>query len=72
MRMTTHSEQIADAGAGVWEEDFPTPSCAVDFVWPEGAELRGNVNLVDAQMIDRQEIAAEWVRIKTKLLQTLV
>ena len=69
--MTTHSEQVGHRESEAWEEDFATPSCLADFVWPEGAELRGNINLVDGQMIDRDEVAAEWTRVKTKLLQKL-
>ena len=69
--MTTHSEQVEQRGGETWEEDFASPSCVADFVWPEGAELRGNINLVDEQMIDRVEVESEWTRLKTKLLKKL-
>ena len=69
--MTTHSEQVAQRHSEIPEDDFASPSCAADFLWPEGAELRGNINLVDEQMIDRLEVAAEWKRLKTKLLKKL-
>jgi hypothetical protein len=55
-----------------WEEDFASPSCVADFVWPDGVELRGNINLVDQKIIDREEVDAEWKRISSKLLQKLV
>lgn len=70
--MTTQSDQVERREGEVWEEDFATPSCLADFVWPEGAELRGSINLVDEKMIDRDEVASEWTRVKTKLLQKLV
>ncbi len=70
--MTTHSEQFEQQNDEAWEKDFASPSCAVDFIWPEGAELRGNINLVDEQMIDRVEVDSEWNRLKTKLLKILV
>ena len=69
--MTTHSEQYEQLGDETREVDFASPSCAIDFVWPEGAELRGNVNLVDEKIIDRVEVASEWTRLKTKLLEKL-
>ena len=55
----------------VWEQDFDTPSDLGSFMWPEGAELRGNINLVDGKMIDRVEVDAAWDRIKKKLLRCL-
>lgn len=58
-------------GSRPWDIDFPSPSCAQDFVWPEGAELRGNVNLVDRKIIDRRDVASEWRRLRDKLLSGL-
>ena len=55
----------------VWDQDFASPSCLDDFIWPEGAELRGNINLVDQKMIDREEVDFEWNRVTRKLLQKL-
>ena len=71
MMMTAHPQQVDTRRDDAWEYDFASPSCLADFTWPEGAELRGNVNLVDEQMIDRQEVAERWERIKTKLLRML-
>ena len=69
--MTTHPGKMEQPASVLSEEDFPTPSCLTDFVWPEGAELRGNINLVAGEMIDREEVATEWNRIKKKLLKKL-
>ncbi len=54
-----------------WDEDFASPSCLKDFIWPEGAELRGNVTPVSEEVIDRQEVDVEWNRIKSKLRKKL-
>jgi len=68
--MTTQSEPLGRM-SDTWDVDFPSPSRVEDFIWPEGAEVRGNVNLADRQVIGRDEVEAEWNRVKTKLLKML-
>jgi hypothetical protein len=71
MVMTPFQEPAVIAPDESWERDFPSPSRVEDFVWPEGAELRGSINLVDQKMIDRVEVAAEWERVRDELLRML-
>ena len=69
--MVIHQKSIETVPDDLWEDDFRSPSCLADFVWPEGVELRGNVNLVDRKMIDREEVAEEWSRVRDKLLKAI-
>ena len=68
--MATQSKSLGRMSE-TWDVDFPSPSRVEDFVWLEGAEVRGNVNLFNRRVIGREEVEAEWNRLKEKLLKEL-
>ncbi len=55
----------------VFNCDGLNASCAGDFAWPEGAEVRGNVNLANQEAIYRDEVEADWDHETTRLLARL-
>jgi hypothetical protein len=69
--MTT-TKLFGQENSRILDVDFPSPSCVSDFAWPpEGVELRGSINLIDRQVIDRVEVDAEWNRLTAKLQKLL-
>ncbi|MBT3198976.1 MAG: hypothetical protein HN350_03580 [Phycisphaerales bacterium] len=69
--MTTQPDGHNEAAEVVWDRDGVNGSCVADFDWPEGAEVRGSINLGQQNVIDRKEVNDDWLAISNDLLQRI-
>ena len=69
--MTAKDEKLKESSNVVWEQDGISADCASDYIWPEGAAVRGNVNLANKDVIDRKEVDKDWHDVTSKLLKAI-
>ena len=55
----------------VWDQDGVDGSRVEDFDWPEGAIVRGSINLGQQNVIDRKEVDDDWRQISSELLEKI-
>ena len=69
--MTRQPDRHNEAAETVWGQDGLNGSCVDDFDWPEGAIVRGSINLGQQNVIDRKEVDDDWRSISSELLERI-
>jgi len=69
--MTMQPDRHDETVEVVWDQDGMNGSSVEDFVWPDGAMVRGSINLGRRNVIGRKEVDDDWRAISSDLLKRI-